>query len=434
MRLGSRASIAIAAALSLAGIGLAGSAVEANPVDPSFGPIAFHQAPVQRRIVVEPQQIREHPGKPFADWIGYSTFPDFTQSQKDMIHAAKGSAKGGGHGGGHGGGGGGGGGTATVPYWESQITSPLDGQSYTMSMVGSSPYASSPSSTTITYVPIVLQVTINNVTYDPTQPACDDTVPVQDRFFNSPLFYTGGWNSNGTVVTDQFASAFQRANFWSKVAGTSYGVELAPSVANPIVVSVSLRGTNYNLTCSNGKKINLGAVSINSFDSAIQGIIAQYSTPGQLPIVLTYNIVETSGGCCILGYHNAVPVSGGVQTYATGAYVDGGIFTNTDDVSVWTHEIGEWLDDPFVQASVAGGGSDDLTPAWGHVGQVSTCQNNLEVGDPLTGTEANTGVFNGYIYHVQDLAFKDWFYRTPSEGTGGMYSFLGSFDSVPPAC
>jgi hypothetical protein len=326
-----------------------------------------------------------------------------------------------------------------VPYWEHTITSPLDGQTYTMSMVGPNPYDSTTwttSNSTVTYVPIILRVTINGVVYDPTQPACNDTVPVANRFFASPLFADATYNSNGTPVTGQFASAFQQANFWSTVGGSSYGVDLVYSQASPIVVDVSLNGRNYNLTCSNGKAINLGAIDINSFDSALQSVIAQYSTPDQLPIVLTYNIVETyNGQCCVLGYHNAIPVTGGVQTYATGAYVDKGIFTNMADVAVWTHEIGEWLDDPFVQAMVAGGGSDGLTPSWGNIGQVSGCQNNLEVGDPLTGTVATIGDPNtGFNYHVQDLAFKDWFYRTPSEGTGGSYSFFGSFTSAAPPC
>jgi hypothetical protein len=259
-------------------------------------------------------------------------------------------------------------------------------------------------------------------------------VQVSQRFFASPLFQNANFTSNGVAITDQLASAFQRASFWSYVGGTAYGVRLQPSVAQPIVVNVSLRGQTYNVTCSNGKKITLAAISINTFDSAIQSVIAQYSTPDKLPIVLTYNIVESQNGqCCILGYHSLMPVTGGVQTYATGAYVDNGIFTGTNDISVWSHEITEWLDDPFVQASVAGGGADDLTPAWGHVGQVSGCQDNLEVGDPLSGTSAPVAGAN-FTYHMQDLAYYDWFYRTPSHGTGGKYSMLGTFTSTQGTC
>lgn len=424
---------ALAVVAAVAGLGLAASSDTgfANPPDTSFGAIKFHQGPTNRKITVTRRQIQDHKGSPFASWVGYSTFPEFTAVQKRMIQQAKSgggtAAKGGKP---STGGGGSGSGTATIPYWEAPITSPLDGQTYTMSMVGSSPMAATPQSTTITYVPIVLRATVGNHTYDPTQPACDDTVPVATRFFNSPLFQNTSFNSNGVAITDQLASAFQRASFWSYVGGKTYGVKLAPSTTTPIVVDVKLRGQTYNVTCSNGTATTLAAVSINTFDSAIQSVIAQYATPTQLPIVLSYNIVESQNGqCCILGYHNAIPVSGGVQTYATGAYVDSGIFTGTQDISVWSHEIAEWLDDPFVQASVAGGGSDDLTPAWGNIGQVSGCQNNLEVGDPLSGTSSAISSSGGFTYHTQDLAYYDWFYRTPSHGTGGKYSFLGNFTS-----
>jgi hypothetical protein len=61
------------------------------------------------------------------------------------------------------------------------------------------------------------------------------------------------------------------------------------------------------------------------------------------------------------------------------------------------HEIGEWMNDPF---------GNNPTPLWGHTGQVSGCQNNLEVGDPLTGTIVPPVVMpNGFTYHLQELAF-----------------------------
>lgn len=302
-------------------------------------------------------------------------------------------------------------------------------------MVGNDPY-NSPSAASVTYQPIIMVVTINGVTYDPQQPACNDPngTSVADRFFASPLFNPMTYNVNGTSITGQYISAFQQANFWA-VAGSKAAVTLAQGNP-PTVVKVNLAGTNLNLSCSNGKAIHLGEVDINTFDAAVQSAIAQANVPpNELPVVLTYNIVQTqSGQCCILGYHNAVPVSNGVLTYATGAYVDSGIFSNTDDVTVWSHEMGEWMDDPFVQANVPGGGSNDITPKWGRIGQVSGCQNNLEVGDPLTGTET-AYTLNGFTYHVQDLAYKDWFYGTASQAPGGTgYSFLGTFNTPASAC
>ncbi len=87
-----------------------------------------------------------------------------------------------------------------------------------------------------------------------------------------------------------------------------------------------------------------------------------------------------------------------------------------------------------------GGTNNALTPNWGHTGQVGGCQNNLETGDPLTPDQAGNfpnypvpGV-GGFVYHTQDLAFHDWFYRTPSTSTGSKYSFVGNFTNVQGVC
>ena len=104
------------------------------------------------------------------------------------------------------------------------------------------------------------------------------------------------------------------------------------------------------------------------------------------------------------GYHNAVPVAAGTQTYAVAAWLDPGFFFSPiHDIGGWSHELAEWADDPFVQQKVPGGGLYDRTPAWGNVGQVSGCQDNLEVGDPLTGTAYPIAGAGGYTYTFQDL-------------------------------
>jgi hypothetical protein len=68
------------------------------------------------------------------------------------------------------------------------------------------------------------------------------------------------------------------------------------------------------------------------------------------------------------------------------------------------------------------------TPAWGHSGPVAGCQNNLEVGDPLTGFEETRVVMpNGFAYHLQVLAFFWWFFGNPSLGIHGWDSDNGTF-------
>jgi hypothetical protein len=345
----------------------------------------------------------------------------------------------------------------TVPYWSTAITSPLDGQTYNVSMVGSSPYAPTPTNTNVSYVPVVLRIHVNGFVLDPTKPSACDSQSPSSRFFNSPLFRPTNFTSNGVNVSavpggTQLPSAFQRANFWSAVKGTGYGLTLVPTRSAPIVVDWYPSNPNDNVVgipndC-NGGLVPVAVLDINEFDSELQSVAAAYATPAQIPVTLADDVAiyvnQNTNECCVLGYHNAISVPGGTQVYATGAYFD----TNRAfgphfaDITIWSHEMNELVDDPFVQSisTVPGGYGNDLTPAWGHSGQTYGCQNNLEVGDPLTpdqdGNFPNYTVVGtgGFAYHYQDLAFHDWFYRTPSTSTAHKYSFVGNFSSVQGAC
>jgi hypothetical protein len=353
----------------------------------------------------------------------------------------------------------------TVPYWTTQITSPLDHNTYNVSMVGSSPYAPTPTNTNVTYVPAVVRIHLGGLVLNPTVPSpsygnptpgktCDAQSPSQ-RFFNSPIFRPTTFTSNGVPVSQiggsQLESAFQRANFWSAVHGTQYGVTLIPSRIQPIVVDWTPTNPSdfvAGIPDNCGGLAAVAVVNINEFNDELLAIAAAYAKSNQVPVTLGVDTAIYVGGstnnCCVLGYHNAVPVAGGTQLYAVGAYFD----TNSvfgpgfADTVVWSHELSELIDDPFVQSipTVPGGFANDLTPPWGGTGQVGGCQNNLETGDPLSPGEIGNypahpvvGV-GGFVYHYQDLAFHDWFYRTPSSSTGGKFSFTGTFTRDPPAC
>ncbi len=345
----------------------------------------------------------------------------------------------------------------TIPFWTSSVTSPLDGKTYTYSMIGSSPYAATPSNTNVTYVPVALRIHIGSVVVDPTAVSHCDTQSSSRRFFNSPFFRPTTFVSNGVNVSTipggtQLISAFQRANFWSAVGGTNYGVTLIPSRLDTIVVDWTPKGgvqkpRVLSVADDCGGTINLAEVDINDLDTELNAIATAYSKPNQIPVTLVADTAIYQNrykNCCILGYHNAVSVAGGTQVYAVGAFYSSTKVFGPDfaDTTVWAHELAEMFDDPFVQ-SIAGapaGTKNGRTPPWGHTGQVSGCQDNLEAGDPLTpdqvGAYVNypvTGV-GGYVYHYQDLPFHDWFFRTASTSTGGKYSFVGNFTGVQGKC
>ena len=71
-----------------------------------------------------------------------------------------------------------------------------------------------------------------------------------------------------------------------------------------------------------------------------------------------------------------------------------------------------------------------------HTGQVGSCQENLEVGDPLTGTTVAPVLMpNGFTYNLQEMAFFSWFFGGPSIGVNGWYSNNGTFTTdAGPVC
>ena len=94
------------------------------------------------------------------------------------------------------------------------------------------------------------------------------------------------------------------------------------------------------------------------------------------------------------------------------------------DVTVLSHEIGEWMDNPLLVNNVPAGSPNS---------QLS-CDTLLEVGDPLVGHIRNV-VTSAFTYHVQELAYFSWFARNiPSLAANGQYSTDGSFVSPAPPC
>jgi hypothetical protein len=315
-----------------------------------------------------------------------------------------------------------------LPIWTG--TFKFNNQTFTYHMVGTDPsLGSATSNIPVVIIPLKFHF-IDGTNLSAAQTVCGDVKSTKYRVTNSPILRNTAFSPGGTNVgKTQFVDAFQRANFWNFVSTTApnYHVLLSPVTIKPLqTINVGANGGTVEGPCA-----RIGEVSINFFDNIAMNMLTQLAIPANtLPLFLDYNTFWTSGGCCILGYHSTN--NAGTQAYAVAAYSDPGIFSapGIQDIHALSHEIGEWMDDPLIP-------SVNIVPAWGHVGQVSGCQDNLETGDPVTGSAftVTTGGRFPFTYHPEDLVFLPWFARvSPSTSVNGWYTFLNAFAAPQALC
>jgi hypothetical protein len=331
-----------------------------------------------------------------------------------------------------------------LPSFDYTVTASADrgGAVYSGTIIGRDPHNRGKTTTTIPTQLIPLIITINDGstthTYNPTiADSCASGQTDVNIVTNSPIFTTTtAWTMNGVSIgTTQYIDAFQRAEFWSLVQGTPYHLILNRTTLSSVALSFSPSGspgTNYPASefggCATGF---VGVVNYTDMDNMIQALITGPLAPmvnaGTFPIFLTQDVVMADPGhsifanCCILGYHGAFFSGPNLQIYSPFAIDTANVF-GAPDVEILSHEMGEAINDP---------NGLNPTPLWGHIGQQPNCQNNFEVGDPLTGS-ASPFVVGGY--HLQELAFFSWFYGGPSLGSGGKFSDNNTFGGDAKAC
>ncbi len=324
----------------------------------------------------------------------------------------------------------------SIPMWKYTVTSPLDGNKYTGVMVGHGPSTKTTTSITTYLVPLVLRMPDGGVFNPDTVDTCLPSPGGTDLKIvqNSPIFRPANFTFGSVNVGDtQYTDAFQRANFWSTANGTNYHTHLKTTTLSAVSIKVpSGQGsTNAGLGCG-----DLGVINYYWFDPYVTGTVipslaSKGVGPTSLVIFLLKDVVMALGGdspyvnCCVLGYHGAF--GSPTQTYTPVDFDTTGAFGSVaEDTTIMSHEVGEWMDDPL---------GTNATPPWGNVGQVVGCQNNLEVGDPLTGTQIPPiTMSNGFTYHLQELAFFPWFFRTSSTSVNGWFSDNGTFTSAQGVC
>jgi hypothetical protein len=256
---------------------------------------------------------------------------------------------------------------------------------------------------------------------------------------NSPIFQVADYTIGGTDLgVTQFGDALQRGEFHN-IPGFSpdYHVLLDnPRVLPTVTLTVTnaAQGNAYRLR-SGGV---LGVVAQGFLENQV---IGPHFPANVLPIFLTDNVFESADGtintCCVLGYHNSEgPPASTAATWIYAANTDPGTFVNDAilDVQPLSHEVSEWLNDPFVGALAIG--FVNLIPPAVLPGTGGACIINFETGDPLESPpRVFTRTIGGTTYHLQDEVFLPWYlHTTPSFSVNGQYSFNNSFTTPSSLC
>jgi hypothetical protein len=326
----------------------------------------------------------------------------------------------------------------TIQTWQALVAASQDGGLYPFTLVGKdvrTPATNTHIKTRV--IPVSLTFTDTGDVFDPSvkNVACGETQSALSGTLHGPVFKKHAYAPGGTKIgSTQYIDALQREEFWTFIQPGSINPHYHVLLDGKTVKGVQLSAFGFPVMNSQSCSA-LGLIDINVWDAYLQNslfpaLAASGVSPTTFPIFLLKNVVFYDGSpsnCCILGYHSAFnnfSFGGAAQTYGNADYDSTGLFGSAaQDSTVLSHEVAEWANDPYV---------NNPTPPWGHIGQVSGCQNNLEVGDPLTGTTFPV-TMGRTTYHLQELAFFGWFFGF-NGGVNGWYSTQGTFTSPSNLC
>jgi hypothetical protein len=307
--------------------------------------------------------------------------------------------------------------------------SALGGVQLPFNIVGTDPSLGA-NTTVIPTVLVPLKFIFPN-TGNPTLDGTNVVAPTQ----NSPIFLNADYTAGAVDLgATQYGDALQRAEFWNLPGfSTGYHVLLgSPTVAPTVTITVPAgKGNAYALSGGGF----LGVLDTTYFESVLNSLLPSYSA-NQLPIFLTDNVYLGTGGliqnCCILGFHDSQgPPSSTAKTWIYAAYAEPGTLGSFVDVLPLSHEVAEWLNDPFVGAFLPG--FLNLIPPAVLPGTGGACIVNFETGDPLESPPSTfTKTTNGTVYHLQDEVTLPWYLHTvPSFSVNGWYTFQNVSSVIP---
>jgi hypothetical protein len=284
---------------------------------------------------------------------------------------------------------------------------------------------------------------ISRLNYHPTALAAtmDGADNVADTIA-SPVFTPANFAAISGDTGVQFGDAFARAQF-GKV-GTGYHVILGqPRVAETVSIQVP---ESHGVAVLSPARVMVGRVDSTWFRERLAQLIDEMELkPTILPIFLTNNVVLYSDSnfshCCTLGGHGAgspasnAPISLAgkekIRTFVFAAYLTPNGLSRFppapnagfSDIHALSHEIAEWIDDPF--------GINIVQPYQIPTAPAGACGSELEIGDPLAGVwfpmGGNPDAAAGSFWHPQDELFLKWF----AHDAPGLASAAGRYTFSP---
>jgi len=305
----------------------------------------------------------------------------------------------------------------SVPHFSGSFES--QGKAYPFAMVGVKPQSNSTTQIPVQIIPISLF--FEEFVDENGAPIVLDPGAIVPRVQASPNFHDAQYATG----TTQFADAVQRAQF-NAIAGKDWHTLLgAPQILKPLRIAVPRGDARVYRNPSTG--VVYAIVDTDFFLSQLNTVIQMANlSPDALAIALTSNVFlapqKDIKKCCVLGFHTSFDVGEMtqirfIQTFIWASWVDQGILGSTlADVTPMSHEISEWMNNPF---------GSNAVPAW-QVPNSTGCQSNLETGDPLA-LVPNAGypvLIDGYTYHPQNQVLMQWFQRgATSDAFEGAFSF-----------
>lgn len=302
-------------------------------------------------------------------------------------------------------------------------------------MVGTDPKRGSQTTVIPTVIVPLRFVFADGNVFDASTDLIDGQTSVQGMV-NSPIFQNHNYVIGGTNVGNtQYGDAFQRANFWDSISdsASNYHVLLgAPNVIPVQTIIVPVGKFGY-LTDPATSQI-FPVVEDNYLNDQVLTLLHNSNiSPQSLPVFATGKVSPFNSW----GYHS-VDYDGNLRTYIVTTYQPANVEfygQHVPDTYVLSHEVAEWMDDPF---------TGNLAPGWEFAGDTSVrCDSStvlggdfLEDSDPLAFFDPSiTPIQIGSrTYHVTDAAFLDFFTRGRSRSVNGQYSFFHSISEATPPC